>query len=208
MKNYINVLSAILFLIIVVSFPSCSKDDDGPNSGNKGENSFSFNDGTLYFHYENDYDWPTLNYSKRENISQLNFSLYQYPATFSGDNIDMYSIAGGGIELTPFNPSELKKGDELEIICSQVGRYSTYTCIEYDFKGWTSTEVIKKSCYMYVSGSITFEGYDDSSEVTSLKFNKVTLKGNKEDESCVLNGTMKCLYDEDGYLTLFSGDFY
>ena len=198
MKKHLNIFTVVLLSVFTISFSSCSKDDEPSSNGN---NIFSFNGETFYLHYDFDWSWPTLDYSKRENILQLNFSLSKSPSAFDIDNTNS---VGGSIEFTPFKPNELKKGDSIEILSRQVGRYATYTCISSDFKGVTGSQVLIKNYYIYNSGSITFEGYDFSSEIVTLKFNKVTFNGDNND-TCILDGVMKCVYDENGYLTLHDG---
>lgn len=199
MKIYTKFFGILLISFISVSLISCNNDEEPQVNG---DNTFSFNNETYYFHYQNDYSWPILNYSQREDILQLNFALYKDPSIFS--ELEYSDIVGGGIEITPFNPVDLKKGDSLQILSRQVGKYSTYTCIESDFEGWTGSQVLKNFYYLFSSGGITFESYDSSSQTVTLRFNKVTFKGNNND-SCVLDGEMKCIYDKNGYLTLYDG---
>lgn len=210
MKRHI-LLFASLLAVMSLTFISCSKDNDGDDDGGGDSAKFSFNKETLYLHYyDNDYmcTWPELSYSKREDVLQLGFGLYKQPSTWNEGTFDIKPLVSGSVELTPFVPSDLKKGDKLEIISRRVGKYSTYTCIMFDFMGVGSTAVNAKYSYIYTSGTIIFEGYDSAKKVVTLKFNNVGFKGNDADETCVMNGTMKCIYNENGTLTLESGDFY
>lgn len=198
MKRYICILLAALFATMSLAVTGCSKDDDGKGEG-KGRSKaekFSFNNETLYINYHYDWCWPELNYHESEDILQLGFVLYNSPTVY-----DIQKSVVGNIELTPFKPTDLKKGDKLEIICREGTRYDpTYTCITFDFKGIDSSKVIAKYGYIYTSGTITFEGFDAADSVATLKFSNITFKGNTAEETCVLDGTMKCIYDEPAWL--------
>lgn len=196
MKRYIYILTAALFVAMSLAVTGCSKDDNGDGGGKDGAGKFSFNNKTLYINYQYDWCWPELNYHKSEDILQLGFGLYN-SSTF----YDIQESVLGDIEFTPFKPADLKKGDKLEIISRDGTRYyPTYTCITFDFEGVDSSKVIAKYGYIYTSGTITFEGFDVANSVVTLKFSNVTLKGNTAEETCVLDGTMKCIYDEPAWL--------
>ena len=188
MKKYLNIYVAVLFSALTVSLVSCSKDDDEPNNGN-GSSLFTFN-GEKVYAGTMDFNIPELIYSPRSEQMQIDFGLYK-----SLD--DIYASAGGDIEVEVFNPISYKKGQQLEIITGK------YTCIEEQTRGSiSSTSVVRY--FKNITGSITFEGYNSSTNIVVLKFNNVKLEDNNS-QTCVLNGSLNCDYDDNGYLTQYSG---
>ena len=190
MKKYLNIFVAVLLSALTFSLSSCGDDDepDGGGGSSSSSTSFTFNGEKMYVGTM-DFNMPQLIYSPRSEQMQIGIYLYK-------SKEDIYPSVAGDIEIEVFDPSTYKKGQKLEIITGK------YTCIEEQLGNTQSTNVALY--FKNITGSITFEGYNSSTNIVVLKFNNVKLEDNNS-QTCVLNGSLNCDYDDNGYLTQYSG---
>ena len=176
---------AIVLAALCFSLVSCSNDE--PDS--EKNSTFTFNGEKMYAGTA-DNNMPELIYSRKSEQMQISISLYK-------SKNDIYPSVSGDIEIETFDPSTQTKGKGLDIIPSK------FTCIEEQTgNSFPSTNVNRY--YKNITGSITFEGYNASKNIVTLKFNNVKLES-QNSQSTILNGTLSCEYDDDGYLTQYSG---
>lgn len=217
MKKYTDCLFVVLFSVLSVFVTSCSKDDDSETE----DTPFFYNDEPLYIrtddpatrtlavYVETPPATTLISKEGRHPFVQIQFWLYLTPKFSWFSDYSFYEeacpVVSGNIELQPFEPSTLSKGDELAVVTSIFSKYShcfsdddddDYEIYDYVRLG-EATYTYINGCYNYVSGIVTFEGFEPDKNIVLLRFNDVKFEDETSNYYCTLNGDMPCEYIKD-----------
>lgn len=191
-----------LFIIAILASCTCvlagcgDSDDDAPSAA-VSSSKFLLGGRTLYLHggrsltVEDSPSNAVLSNAELAGKMQVEFQLYT-----SADVLDaMYPVAEIGIEIEPFDVKNASKGTKLKVIGSS--RYSfVVRNLDDEFFGYDSNN---KIYYIEESGSLTFEGYNSTTNVATISVNATAVSD--DSESIKLQGTVLCDYDNHGLTT-------
>lgn len=194
MAKLIKLFYVALFATMSLALTSCG-DEDEPEDSSNDSAAFIFDGEKLYTR-----NYDTLDNIRIVNMMQINCSLYKTPDAFSGEDVDIYPVAGITLEIKPFNVETTSKGTALEVITS---RRTYISDIRNGFSIGTSSVSGINYYFKPTSGKVTFEGYDAQKNTVTIQMD-ITMAN--PSNSIKLNGKVICEYIDDSYCIEEYGD--
>lgn len=194
MAKLIKLFYVALFATMSLALTSCG-DEDEPKDSSNDSAAFIFDGEKLYTR-----NYDTLDNIRIVNMMQINCSLYKTPDAFSGEDVDIYPVAGITLEIKPFNVETTSKGTALEVITS---RRTYISDIRNGFSIGTSSVSGINYYFKPTSGKVTFEGYDAQKNTVTIQMD-ITMAN--PSNSIKLNGKVICEYIDDSYCIDEYGD--
>lgn len=189
-----------LFVTMSFSLTSCGDDDDNP--GQPGSSSkFLLNKTELYLHsgmsltHDDSQanatlsDTDLLGNPNIEREMQIVFQLFTSPDEFDA----MFPVAEIGIMVEPFDVTTTSKGTKLKIVEKRRYTYVVWNK-EGNYFGYDTANNVRYS--LEKSGSVTFEGYDSSTNIATISISATATSD--DSETVKLQGTVLCDYDNHG----------